>query len=161
MTTDDARSTKHVARRTLANGNSSPWAYGSGELITAYLEEKIWSFFKRGNLTSGNKIFWIRGEIAHKEHFLPFSTIFSVYIFNVRTHITYLWNLIVRFVFSSVLHIWYVEVRISQSVSEGPFDFEITRVDCMSFYPVEIAVNVCCALSYLHFSLRSPGSSVG
>ena len=33
------------------------------------------------------------------------------------------------FVFSSVLQIWYVEVRISRSVSEGPFDFEITIVD--------------------------------
>ena len=58
--------------------------------ITAYLEQKIWSFFKRRNLTSGNKIFWIRGEIAPKEQFLPFSTIFSVYIFNVRSQITYL-----------------------------------------------------------------------
>ena len=38
--------------------------------------------------------------------------------------------LIVRLVFSSILHIWYVEVRISRSVSAGPFDFEITRVDC-------------------------------
>ena len=25
------------------------------------------------------------------------------------------------------------QVRISRSVSEGPFDFEITRVDCMCF----------------------------
>ena len=48
--------------------------------ITAYLEEKIWSFFKRRNLTSGNKVFWLRGETAPKEQFLPFSTIFSVYI---------------------------------------------------------------------------------
>ena len=32
--------------------------------ITAYLEEKIWSFFKRRNLTSGNKILWIREEIV-------------------------------------------------------------------------------------------------
>ena len=37
----------------------------------------------------------------------------------------------VRLVFSSVLHIRYVEVRISRSISEGPFDFEITRVDCI------------------------------
>ena len=50
--------------------------------ITAYLEEKIWFFFKHRNLTSGNKILWIRGEIAPQEQFLPFSTIFSVYIFN-------------------------------------------------------------------------------
>ena len=27
----------------------------------------------------------------------------------------------------------YVEVRISQSVSEDPFNFEITRVDCTLF----------------------------
>ena len=33
--------------------------------------------------------------------------------------------------FSSILQIWYVEVRISRTVSEGPFDFEITRVDCI------------------------------
>ena len=31
---------------------------------------------------------------------------------------------------SSVLQIRYVEVRISRSVLAGPFDFEITRVDC-------------------------------
>ena len=57
--------------------------------ITAYLEEKIWFFFKCRNQTSGNEILWIRGEIA-KEQFLPFSTIFSVYIFNLRSQITYL-----------------------------------------------------------------------
>ena len=48
--------------------------------ITAYLKERIWFFFKRRNLTSGNKILWITREIALKEQFLPFSTIFSVYI---------------------------------------------------------------------------------
>ena len=46
--------------------------------ITAYLEEKIWPFFKRRNLTPGKKMLWIRGEIAPKEQFLPFSTILSV-----------------------------------------------------------------------------------
>ena len=39
--------------------------------------------------------------------------------------------LVVRLVFSSILHIRYVEVRISRSVSASPFDFEITRIDCM------------------------------
>ena len=34
--------------------------------------------------------------------------------------------------FSSILQIRYVEVRISGSISESPFDFEITRVDCMT-----------------------------
>ena len=57
---------------------------------TAYLEEKIWSFFKRRNLTSDNKILWKGGEIAPQEQFLVFSTIFSVYIFKLRSQITYL-----------------------------------------------------------------------
>ena len=48
--------------------------------ITAYLEEKIWSLFKHRNLASGNKILWIRGEIAPQEQFLPFPTIFSISI---------------------------------------------------------------------------------
>ena len=43
---------------------------------TAYLEEKI--RFKHRNLLSGNKILWIRGEIAPQEQFLPFFTIFSI-----------------------------------------------------------------------------------
>ena len=50
--------------------------------ITAYLEEKVWSFFKRRNLTSRYKILCIVGEIAPKEQFLPFSTIFSIHICN-------------------------------------------------------------------------------
>ena len=33
---------------------------------------------------------WIRGEISPKEQFHPFSIIFSVYIFNLRSQITYL-----------------------------------------------------------------------
>ena len=50
--------------------------------IIAYLEEKILSLFKHRNLISGNKILWIKGEIAPGEQFLPFSTIFSIYISN-------------------------------------------------------------------------------
>ena len=42
-------------------------------------------------------------------------------------------NVIVRITFSSILKIWDVEVRISRSVSESPLEFEITRVDCISF----------------------------
>ena len=45
-------------------------------------QEKIWSLFKHRNLTPGNKIVWIRGEIASEEQFLPFPTIFSIYISN-------------------------------------------------------------------------------
>ena len=37
---------------------------------------------------------------------------------------------LIELVFSLVLQIWYVEVRISRSISESPLEFEITRVDC-------------------------------
>ena len=57
--------------------------------ITAYLEKKIWSLFKHRNLTSDNNILWIRVEIAPVEQFLPFPTIFSIYISNYRSLITY------------------------------------------------------------------------
>ena len=98
--------------------------------ITAYLEEKIWSLFQHRNLTSGNKMLWIREEIAY---FSPFPHYFkhTFLIKGVKLHVP-LWNSVVWLVFSSFLQIWYVEVRISRSVSEGPFDFEITRVDCIS-----------------------------
>ena len=42
---------------------------------------KIWSLPKLENLITGNKILWKRGEIAPKEQFLLFSTIFSVYLY--------------------------------------------------------------------------------
>ena len=48
--------------------------------ITAYLEVKIGSQFLHENLTTGNKLLWKRGEIAPKEQFLLFSTIFSIYL---------------------------------------------------------------------------------
>ena len=102
--------------------------------ITAYLEVKIWSLFKRENLITGNKILWNRGEITPKEQFLLFSTIFSIHFVYLTSGVklyTHLWNVVVRIIFSSILQIWYVEVRISRSISEGPLDFEITGVDCM------------------------------
>ena len=69
-------------------------------------KKKNWSLFKYRNLKSGNKILWIRGEIAPQEQFLPFPTIFSIYILikGVYLHI-HLLNLVVRFVFSSILKI--------------------------------------------------------
>ena len=48
--------------------------------ITAYLEVKISSLFKYEHLTTGTKILWEREEIAPKEQFLLFSTIFSIYL---------------------------------------------------------------------------------
>ena len=66
--------------------------------ISAYLEVNIWSLFKHENLTTGNKILWKRGEIAPREQFLLFSTIFSIYLTSgVKLHI-HLWNVVVRFI---------------------------------------------------------------
>ena len=52
---------------------------------SGYLEQPLISKRKSGpclkikNLTSGNKILWIREEIAPQEQFLPFPTMFSIY----------------------------------------------------------------------------------
>ena len=57
-----------------------------------YLEQPLISKRKSGpclNLTSGNKILWIKGEIAPREQYLPFPTIFSIYISKLRSLITY------------------------------------------------------------------------
>ena len=48
----------------------------------------------------------------------------------VRFYILYLLTVVNRIIFSSILQIWYVEVRISRSMSDSPVEFEITRVDC-------------------------------
>ena len=36
------------------------------------------------------------------------------------------------FIFCSGMQIWYVQVRISQSISESPLELEIMRVNCTS-----------------------------
>ena len=93
-----------------------------------YLEVKIWSLPKDENLTTGNKILWKKGAISPLFH-----NIFNISrISRVQSHI-HLLNVVVRFIFSSILQFWYVEVRISRSISESPLDFEITRVDCICF----------------------------
>ena len=38
---------------------------------------------------------------------------------------------LIELVFSSILQIWYVDVRISRHILESPLEFEITRVDCI------------------------------
>ena len=75
---------------------------------------------------------WIRGEIAPEEQFHPFSTIFSEYISSLRSQIIYLF---VKFgcsicILSQFCNSDMSKVRISRTVLEGSFDFEITRVDC-------------------------------
>ena len=64
-------------------------------LDLAYLEVKIWSLRKHENLTTGKNIVDKRGEIAPKEQFLLFSTIFSIYLSSgVHLHL-YLLNVVV------------------------------------------------------------------
>ena len=55
--------------------------------ITAF-EVKIWSLFEHETMKTGNKIMRKRGEIAPKEQFLLFSTLFCIYISNFRSQIT-------------------------------------------------------------------------
>ena len=94
---------------------------------------KIWSLFYHETMRTGNTIMWKRGEIAPKEQFLLFSTIFSEYsIFT--SQITYSFvkcGCLIYLFFSSILQLCYVEIRISRCISESPLDFEITRVDCI------------------------------
>ena len=95
---------------------------------------KIWSLPKHENLITGNKILWKREEIASKEQFLLFSTIFSTYarISNFKSPITYIFvKCGCSIYFFLNLEIGYVEVRISRNILENPLEFKITRVDCI------------------------------
>ena len=98
--------------------------------ITAYLEVKILSLPKHENVTTSNKYCGKEEKLLLRSNFSSFPQYFR-YISKFKSPITY------QFVkcgcsnyFSSILKIWYVEVRISQNVSESPMEFEITRVDC-------------------------------
>ena len=65
-----------------------------------------------------------------RSNFSSFPQYFQL-ISNCRSQITYSYvKCDCSIYFSSILQIWYIEVRISQSISESPLDFEITRVDC-------------------------------
>ena len=66
--------------------------------------------------------------------------------------------MIVRIIFSSILQIWYVEVRISRGTSESPLEFEIMRVVCiLSWLQIRLGIhilfllffhkNLCCGFS--------------
>ena len=102
--------------------------------ITAYLEVKIWSLPKHENLTTGKKYCGKEEKLLLRSNFSSFFTIFSIYLTSwVQLHINLL-NVVIRIIFSSILQIWYVEVRISRSISESPLEFEITRVDCNSWF---------------------------
>ena len=98
--------------------------------ITAYLGVKIWSLFKHENLTTGNKTLWKRGEIAISP---LFHNIFNISLTSGVNYILIYEMWLFDLFFPSILQIWYVEERISRSISEGPLDFQITGVDCMMF----------------------------
>ena len=103
----------------------------------AFLEQSLISKWKSGfcfNMQIKQQVtkYCGKGEkLLLRSNFSAFP-LFLKYLLasGVKLHIL-LWNLIVRFIFSSILKIWYVEVRISQSISESSLDFEITRDDCM------------------------------
>ena len=91
--------------------------------ITDYLEVEIWFLLKHGNLTS-DKVLWKKqtSPLCHN--------IFKIYLISVvKLHIRLL-NVVVCFIFSWILQIWYVELRIARSISDSPLNFAITRVDC-------------------------------
>ena len=99
--------------------------------ITAYLEMKILSLLKHENLTTGKNILWKRGEIVPKEQFLLFPQYFQyTSISYFKSPITYIF---VKCCCSNNFFLnsanWYVEVRMSRSISESRFEFEITRVE--------------------------------
>ena len=95
--------------------------------ITAYLEVKILSLLKHENLTTGKKILWKKGAISPLFHNIVNISLTS----RVQLHI-YLLNVVNRISFSPILQVWYVEVRISRSISESLLEFERTIVDCTS-----------------------------
>ena len=95
--------------------------------ITAYFEVKIWFLPKHENLTIVEKrINCSLGAISPLFH-----NIFSIFLISrVQLHINLL-KVVNWIILSSILQIWYVDLRISRSISERPLEFEITRIDCI------------------------------
>ena len=71
---------------------------------------------------------WKRGEIANFSSF-PHYFIYIFLTSGVKLHIDLL-NVLFNLLSSSLSQIWYVEVRISRSVSVSHLELEITRIDC-------------------------------
>ena len=100
--------------------------------ITAYLEVKIWSLFKHGNLTRGNKIFRKRGDTAPREQCLLFSIIFSIYLLHQGSNYIFICEM---WLFDSLFP-QFCKFDISiygylKSILESPLDFKTMRVDCI------------------------------
>ena len=95
--------------------------------ITAYLEVKIWSLPELENLTTCKKYCG-----KEEEAISPlFHNIFNISLTSrVPLHI-YLLDVVNQISVSSILQVWYVEVRIFRSIEGSPLEFEITRVHCI------------------------------
>ena len=102
--------------------------------ITAYLEVKIWSLPIHENLTTDGKYCRKEEKLLLRSNFPLFHNIFNRSLTSkVQLPISLL-NVVNQIIFSSILQTWYVELRISRSISESPLEFEITRVDCIYWY---------------------------
>ena len=86
------------------------------------------------NLTTGNKLLWIRGEIAHNEQFLLFPTYFSTSLTpGVKLHTSFIKfgcsiHCFPRFYKSDMSKYGYLEV-----FQQCPLT-SITRVDCIYIF---------------------------
>ena len=85
--------------------------------ITAYLEVNVWSLPKHENLTTGKNVCGKEEKLLLRSNFSSFPQYFQ-YISNFKSPITYIFvKCGCSNYFSSILQIWYVEVRISRSIS--------------------------------------------
>ena len=98
--------------------------------ITAYLKVKLWSLPIHENLTTDGKYCRKEEKLLLRSNFSSFPQYFNISLTSkVQLPISLL-NVVNQIIFSSILQTWYVELRISRSISESPLEFEITRVDC-------------------------------
>ena len=93
---------------------------------------KIWSLPKHEHLTTCKNIVEKRRNCSSGAISPLFQNIFNISLTSRVQLLVYLLNMVNRISFPPILQIWYVEVRISRSISDSPLEFEITRVDCIS-----------------------------
>ena len=76
-------------------------------------------------------------KLLLRSNFSSFPQYFQYFAnFKSQIHI-YLLNVVNQIIFSWTLQIWYVQVRISWSISESPLEFKIMRVDRIILSPVD------------------------
>ena len=115
--------------------------------ITAYLEVKIWPLLELENVTTGKKYCGKEEKLLLRSNFSSFPQYFQ-YISNFKSPITYIYllNVVVRIIsFSSVLELWYVEIRVYRSILKSPLEFQLKRVDCIGIFQNKWpkSMNVC------------------